>query len=148
MQVKIKRLHPDAVIPKYAKNGDAGLDLTAISRKVINSDSGWYYEYDTGLAIEIPEGYVGLLFPRSSQSNVNQLLTNHVGIIDSGFRGPIRVRFKEIISGTNGMGLKTYQYNDRIGQLIILPYPKIELIEVDELTETERGSTGFGSTGS
>lgn len=148
MQVKIKRLHPNAVIPKYAKNGDAGLDLTAISRKVVNSDAGWYYEYDTGLAIEIPEGYVGMIFPRSSQSNVNQLLTNHVGIIDSGFRGSIRVRFKEIISGTNGMGLKTYQYNDRIGQLIILPYPKIELIEVDELSETERGSNGFGSTGS
>lgn len=141
MQVKIKRLHPDAVIPKYAKNGDAGLDLTAIN---IISNTHSQVQYDTGLSVEIPEGYVGLIFPRSSVFQYEISLSNCVGIIDSGFRGSIKVIFNK----TNGLDSLKYKVGDRIGQLIILPYPKIELIEVDELSETERGSNGFGSTGS
>jgi dUTP pyrophosphatase len=147
MQIKFKKLHPNAKIPAYSKIGDAGMDLTAISKNWSKSDGGYYCEYDTGLSVEIPEGYVGLIFPRSSQSNVNLLLTNHVGVIDSGFRGPIRFRFKKIIAGTASVDLKTYEVGDRVGQLIILPFPKIEPIEVDELSETTRGSGGFGSTG-
>lgn len=152
MQVKFKKIHPDAKIPSYAKHGDAGMDLTAISRKWEYSDGGGYYEYDTGLAVEIPDGYVGMIFPRSSQSNVNQLLTNHVGIIDSKFRGSIRFRFKLIDHYPKSDydpndNFKIYEVGDRVGQLIILPYPQIEPLEVDELSETDRGVGGFGSTG-
>lgn len=82
MKVKIKKLHPDAVIPVYAKAGDAGLDLTAISESWNEDDS--MVTYDTGLAVEIPEGHVGLLFPRSSVSKTRLNLANSVGVIDSG----------------------------------------------------------------
>lgn len=147
MQVKFKKLHPDAKIPSYAKNGDAGMDLTAISKEWTQVDGGYYCEYDTGISVEIPNGYVGLIFPRSSQSNVNLSLSNHVAVIDSGFRGSIKLRFKQVVDGMIGNNLKSYQVGDRIGQLIILPYPQIEPIEVDELSDSIRGSGGFGSTG-
>jgi dUTP pyrophosphatase len=80
MIIKIKKLHPDAVIPKYAHATDAGLDLVAISKKV---DDNGNIEYDTGLAIEIPDGHVGLIFPRSSISKIDLSLSNAVGVIDS-----------------------------------------------------------------
>ena len=137
MQVKIKKLHSDAVVPKYAKKGDAGLDLTAISKCQYEH----YVEYDTGLAIEIPEGFVGLIFPRSSISNTSLILSNHVGVIDSGFRNSIKFRFKRINNGPE------YYIGERIGQMIIIPYPKIEFEEVTELSTTDRGLEGFGSTG-
>ena len=141
MEVKIKKLHPDAVIPVYSKPGDAGLDLTATS---IMGDSHDNIVYGTGLAIEIPEGYVGLLYPRSSNSKTDLYLTNHVGVIDSGYRGEIMFKFRPI----NGVvDASIYGVGDRIGQLIIMPYPKVELIEVDELSDSERGEGGFGSTG-
>lgn len=147
MQIKFKKLHPDAKIPSYSKVGDAGMDLTAISKDWTKSIGGYYSEYDTGVAVEIPQGYVGLIFPRSSQSNVNLLLSNHVGVIDSGFRGSIKLRFKQVIDGMGSIDLKHYEVGDRVGQLIILPYPQIEPIEVDELSETTRGTGAFGSTG-
>jgi len=147
MQIKFKKLVESATIPSYSKVGDAGLDLIAISKEVKHANGGYYYEYDTGLSIEIPIGYVGLIFPRSSQSNVNLLLTNHCGVIDSGYRGSIRFRFKQIISGFGSQLLGEYEIGDRIGQLIILPYPTVEPIEVDELSNSERGEGGFGSTG-
>jgi len=141
MEVKIKKLHPDAIIPVYSKPGDAGLDLTATS---IMGDSHDNIVYGTGLAIEIPEGYVGLLYPRSSNSKTDLYLTNHVGVIDSGYRGEIMFKFRPI----NGVvDANIYAVGDRIGQLIIMPYPKVELIEVDELSDSERGEGGFGSTG-
>jgi dUTP pyrophosphatase len=135
MQVKVKKLNPNAIIPSYAKNGDAGLDLTAISVSYQKN----YDEYDTGLAFEIPNGYVGLIFPRSSITKKDIILKNSVGVIDSGFRDSIKFRFTK--------DYNTYQVGDRIGQIIILPYPKIELVESDELSETERGLNGYGSTG-
>lgn len=149
MKVKFKKLHPDAKIPAYSKDGDAGMDLTTISREWRYAPVGGYYEYGTGLAVEIPEGYVGLIFPRSSQSNVNQLLTNHVGVIDSNYRGEIKFRFKRIYQTANELNenFDLYEIGDRVGQLIILPYPQIEPVEVDELSVTERGENGFGSTG-
>jgi dUTP pyrophosphatase len=141
MQVKIKKLHPDAVIPRYSKAGDAAMDLTAIS---VDKDEYGNAVYGTGLAIEIPEGYVGLLFPRSSNSKTDLYLTNHVGVIDSGYRGEIMFKYR----GVRGLlDAKVYAKNERVGQLIILPYPQIELIESDILSETERGDNGFGSTG-
>jgi len=137
MKVKVKKLHPNAVIPTYAKPGDAGLDLVAV--KCV--DFAEYTQYYTGLAMEIPQGYVGLLFPRSSISTKKYMqLANSVGVIDSSFRGEICMRFRE--SADNG-----YKAGDRIGQLIIMPYPEVELMEVDELSSSERGVGGFGSTG-
>lgn len=142
MKVKIKKLHEKAVIPKYAKDGDAGLDLTAVWH--VNHPNYSYNgfdldEYGTGLAVEIPQGYVGLLFPRSSLSKKEQILANHVGVIDSGYRGEIVMKFRSV-------DYKRYDKGDRIGQLIIMPYPQVEFEEVEELSETDRGSGGFGST--
>jgi dUTP pyrophosphatase len=140
MIVKIKKLDSKAVTPAYAKAGDAAVDLTAISLSKVDKDEFGYLEYGTGLAIEIPEGHVGLLFPRSSISNSGLILTNSVGVIDSGYRGEIKFRFKHIPDTS------FYKVGDRIGQLIIMPYPQIEFEEVQELSSTERGEGGFGST--
>jgi dUTP pyrophosphatase len=150
MKVKIKKLHPDAVLPKYGKPGDAGMDLTAIS--ITNGDC--YTEYGTGLSIKVPEGYVGLIFPRSSISNKLNILSNSVGVIDSGYVGEIKFRFKvdgytlnrALEKGKDGNEY-LYQIGDRVGQIIILPYPQIEFEEVEELEITERGEGSFGSTG-
>lgn len=163
MEVKIKKLYDDAVIPSYAKPGDAGLDLYAHSVRL--DDQRGYWEFGTGVAIEIPEGYVGLVYPRSSISNTIYSLTNCVGVIDSGYRGEIKIRFEansremtKIIgktltnigviknAGTFPWDLKIYNKTDAIAQLIIMPYPKIDLIEVKELSDTERGDGGFGHT--
>lgn len=171
MEVKIKKLDKNAIIPKYAKNGDAGMDLTAV---------GYYYDadgcivYKTGLAIEIPEGFVGLVFPRSSVSKKDVFLTNGVGVIDSGYRGEILAKFKPVAffepndytefdddkfkscadvhlpqSEDEEVYENAIKYNigERIAQLIIIPYPKIEFKEVEELTKTERGDGGYGSSG-
>lgn len=138
MKIKIKKLHEDAVIPKYAKFGDAGMDLTAID--VVADEHT--ITYKTGIAIEIPRWHVGLLFPRSSVYKTGQSLTNCVGVIDSGYRGEIMMKF------TLSPYQREYDIGDRVGQLIIMPYPKIVFEEVEELTETSRGSGGYGSTGS
>lgn len=152
MKVKIKKLNENAIIPSYAKEGDAGLDLTAIW----GQSEELYTEYGTGLAIEIPKGYVGLIFPRSSISNKANILSNSVGVIDSNYRGEIKFRFKvdfSIIQDMYSRGKDpdkekiVYSVGDKIGQLIIIPYPEIEFEEVDELSSTERGDKGFGSTG-
>lgn len=138
MEVKIKKLHKDSVIPRYAKDGDAGLDLTAT--RVWFEDSNVCY--GTGLAMEIPKGYVGLIFPRSSNAKKELLLCNSVGVIDSNYRGEIMFKFKTINGGSH-----IYSVGERIGQIIIMPYPQIEFKEVEELSETNRGDGGFGSTG-
>jgi len=141
MIVKIKKLHENAVIPVYSKPGDAGLDLVATS---IDDDSYNNIIYGTGLAIEIPEGHVGLLYPRSSNSKTDLYLTNHVGVIDSGYRGEIMFKFRPI----NGIeDAFIYAVGDRVGQLIIIPYPSIEFVETGELSDSDRGDGGFGSTG-
>ena len=154
MKVKVKKLHPDAVIPSYAKPGDAGMDLVAVSR---NIDEHGNLVYGTGLAFEIPKGYVGLVFPRSSVSKYNLQLTNNVGVIDSGYRGEVTAKFKGSFSvlqadieGISALTLKKgkiYKVGERIAQMIIIPYPQIEFKEVDDLSETERGTGGYGSTG-
>ena len=136
MKVKIKKLSPDAKIPRYAKLGDACMDLYAVSHTI---DKHGNQVYDTQIAMEIPEGYVGLVFPRSSVSKTGLTLRNSVGVIDSGYRGPIMLKF----SGEAG----SYLAGDRVGQIMILPYPQIEYVEVNQLSDSERGSGGFGSTG-
>ena len=145
MQVKFKKVHKDAVLPSYAKEGDAGLDLTAVSCEY--NDEFAFYEYDTGIAVEIPEGYYGKIVPRSSISKYEMFLTNHSGVIDSIFRGTIKCRFKLTPITRWSTSVRKYALGDRIAQLIILPYPTIEVVEVDELSSTERGTNGFGSSG-
>ncbi len=139
MQVKIKKNSKDIVTPAYSKEGDAGLDFTAT--RVLN-ESDYQITYDTDIALEIPVGYVGLAFPRSSIRNYDLELSNSVGVIDSSYRGTIQATFNK----TNGSISKTYNVGERIFQIIIVPYPSIELVEVDELSSTERGTGGFGST--
>lgn len=138
MKVKVQKLSPSAVIPQYANTGDAGLDLTATS-VVIKGDN---LVVGTSLAIEIPQGFVGLLFPRSSISKTAHYMRNAVGVIDSGYRGEIMFKFGHSEDNPN-----TYKVGDRVGQLIIMPYPQIELIESENLSDTDRGTGGFGSTG-
>lgn len=147
--LKIKKLDKDAVIPSYAKYGDAGMDLTAMSI----SRNTEYIEYGTGLAMEIPYGYVGLLFPRSSVTKKNLIMKNCVGVIDSGYRGEIGFRFYQTPTHSNSTGLRyshkhgAYRVGDRIGQLILMKIPIVRVEEVDELAESERGAGGYGSTG-
>lgn len=140
MKVRIKKLVPEAVIPKYAKKGDAGLDLTAVSYNIVDEGKFGYIEYRTGLAIEVPDGHVALMFPRSSCSDTGLILANSVGVIDSGYRGEIKCRFKAIPN------TRHYNEGDRVAQLVIIPYPQIEFEEAEELSKTERGTGGHGST--
>lgn len=140
ISVKVKSLHPDSKIPQYAKHGDAGMDLTATSKSY---DEHGNVCYGTGLAFEIPHGYVGLLFPRSSNTKKDLILGNSVGVIDSGYRGEVVFKFK----ATNWCdSFSDYKLGDRIGQIIIMPYPQIEFNLVDELSSSDRGVGAFGST--
>lgn len=157
MKVKIKKIHPNAVVPFYAKQGDAGMDLTAVTKSYDNQGN---VVYGTGLAFQIPSGYVGLLFPRSSNANKSLILSNSVGVLDSGYRGEVSFKFKRIknkSSTENKYNEHTYEYQsdleeeynvgDRIGQIVIVKIPQISIEVVDELSETERGTGGYGSTG-
>jgi dUTP pyrophosphatase len=140
MKVKIKKLHPNAIKPKYAKENDAGMDLVATQ---IISETPSQITYGMGLAIEIPDGMVGLIFPRSSIRNTGLTLSNSVGVIDAGYRGELQATFNK-----NGVNPREfYNVGDRICQIIIVPHPIIQIVEVDELSESSRGIGGFGSTG-
>ena len=139
MIVKVMKLDAGAKIPKYAKPGDAGMDLYAVSQRF---DDHGNYVFGTGLAMEIPEGYVGLIFPRSSISKTAHYLRNAVGVIDSGYRGEIMLKF-----AINTHNSPVYEVGERIGQIMILPHPKIEFEESFELSKTKRGKGGFGSSG-
>lgn len=192
LKVKIKKLHEDAVIPSYAKEGDMGMDLTAVS--VEYNEEMDCYIYHTGLAFEVPKGYGMFLFPRSSNRKTESYMTNHVGVLDSGYRGELLLCFKNrtsvnttfsVIANTkaleslylksmNGESLPAimanisgvradnkshyekdvknliyapYKKGERIAQLVIMPYPQVEFEEVEELSNTERGEGGHGSTG-
>ena len=140
VMVKVKKLTPKAVIPSYSKVGDAGMDLTITSQ--IESTT-FSVSYGFGIAMEIPKGYVGLVFPRSSIRNQDLILSNCVGVIDSGYRGELQATFKK----TQGLDSIKYNVGDRGAQIIILPYPQVFMTEVPELSESDRGEGGFGSTG-
>jgi dUTP pyrophosphatase len=140
MKVLFKKLHPEAQKPKFGKPGDAGADLTATS---LDTSRPGQIVYGTGLAVEIPEGMVGLVFPRSSVRSTTLSMSNSVGVIDSGYRGEIMVTFN--MNNTNGAIY--YSVGDRIAQLVIMPVPLVQYTEVDELSETNRGTGGHGSTG-
>jgi len=140
LKIRLKKLNPTAVTPSYSKDGDAGMDLTSTT---IISHTTDQVTYGTGISLEIPKDYVGLVFPRSSIRKYDLELTNSVGVIDSGYRGEIQLTFNKVNSKTT-----IYNVGDRVGQIIIIPYPKINFVESDELTITERGEGGFGSSGS
>lgn len=140
MQIKFKKLNARAVAPTRKHLGDAGWDLTATSCAF---DADGNIVYGTGIAVEIPLGYVGLVFPRSSVAGQNIILTNCVGVIDSGYRGEIMAKFKPL----NVVNVKRYAEGERVAQLVIMPIPDVDFTEVDELTASERGAGGYGSTG-
>ena len=140
MNIGFLKLHADAVLPVFAKPGDTAVDL--IATEINRQDD--YVEYRTGIAIEIPEGYFGLLRPRSSVSN-RDLLFKTSGVIDSGYRGELMVRFSLIVEQNKIADI--YKVGDRVCQLIILPYVTPTYIEVKSLSKTDRGEGGFGSTG-
>lgn len=170
MQVKTKIIDKSIQMQtlQYAKDGDAGIDLVATSK---NYDEHGNVVYGTNRVFEIPKGYVGLLFPRSSNSKKDLLLSNSVGVLDSGYRGEVMFKYKRVydsqkffrvVSGMFnkycGIELENpikqseiksnyYEIGDRIGQLIIMPYPSVEFVESDDLSDTERGTGGFGHTG-
>ena len=137
MRIRIKKLHQDAVIPQYAHFSGAAVDLVA-TRKW--EDDYGNVCYGTGLAMEIPHHHVGLLFPRSSVSKTNLRLCNAVGVIDAGYRGEIMLKFDK-------NGGKEYDVGDRIGQLMLVPIPSIQFVQVTNLPESDRGLGGFGSSG-
>ena len=139
LKLRMKKLVPEAVVPAYAKPGDAGLDLTATSVKF--DETTRKLKVGFGLAMEIPFGYVGLLFPRSSVHKTGLVMSNCVGVIDSGYRGEVCSIFYV------PEGATPYAVGDRCAQLIILPYPQVQTEEAEELSETARGAGGFGSTG-
>lgn len=142
LQVNIKKLSDNAVIPTYAKDGDAGMDITATSKSY---DGHGNVVYGTSLAFEIPKGYVGLLFPRSSNTKKDLILGNSVGVLDSGYRGEVVLKFKAALKDQHRMK-EIYEIGDRIGQIIIMPHPQIMFNVVDELSSSDRGVGGFGST--
>ncbi len=159
MDVRFKKLVPEAKAPFKTIDIDAGFDLFAVS---VDETPG-FIEYGTGIAVEIPEGYVGLVFPRSSVTKYDLILKNCVGVIDASYRGEIRCRFYDTEKNNDYFTMitgsiinkihnpqnnkKIYEIGDRIAQVVFIELPKITLVESDELSGTQRGSGGFGHTG-
>lgn len=169
INVKFKKLIPEAVIPTKAHPTDVGFDLTATKVNITEN----YIEYETGIALQLPVGYFAFIVPRSSNSKKDLLLANSVGTIDQAYTGELKFRFKRImmpviqqvriapptgdpiqdaanIREVPGLAYRDdyiYKVGDKVGQLIILPYPEINLVETDSLDETDRGDAGFGSSG-
>ena len=183
IEIKIKKMSENAVIPKYAIDGDVGMDLTAID--VEYDEEKDMYIYHTGISIESPKHYGVLIFPRSSNRDTDAYICNHVPVIDTAvYRGEIMICFKNRDS-LNQIALKEemdelltslqvyrdpsdaveeaykaydkakedpmkyapYKVGDRICQMVVIPYPNVLFKETDELSKTERGEKGFGSTG-
>ena len=138
MLIKVKKIHSQAIVPQKAHSSDAGFDLYATSKMYDNDGN---VVYGCGLAFEIPEGYMGLVFPRSSNAKKSLLLSNSVGVIDSGYRGEVAAKFKKLYPG------EEYKIGERFAQLIILPIPSVVFNLVNELSDSERGTGGYGSTG-
>lgn len=140
VEVLVKKLNEKAVIPTKYYVDDAGYDLTAVSMARFEK----YLEYFTGLSILIPRGYVGLIFPRSSVSNYDLRLSNCVGVIDSGYKGEIKFRYK---TEKPLIDAKIYKPGERVGQLVIVKLSDVVLKLVNDLPRTERGKGGYGHTG-
>lgn len=146
MQLKIKKLHPDAIIPRYQTDGAACFDLHACLPKGIDANAiypGDKGHIRTGLAFEVPEGYALMIYSRSGHGFKNSIrLVNAVGVLDSDFRG-------EAVVGLHNDGDETFVLyrGDRIAQAMLVQVPRVEFVEVEELSDTARGVGGFGSTG-
>lgn len=140
MKIKVKRLNELAMLPTKAHATDAGFDLYATSKTYDNDGN---VVYGCGLAFEIPEGYMGLVFPRSSNAKKSLILSNSVGVIDSGYRGEVTAKFKRL----HATNYSEYMIYERFAQLVVLPIPNIEFEVTDELSDSERGTGGYGSSG-
>ncbi len=138
MELRYKKTSSRAMAPVRGTDHSAGMDLIAISKTVTQKG----IVYGTGLAFEIPQDHVGLLFPRSSVFKTSLTMGNSVGVIDSDYRGEISAVFKVTDKDSD-----IYNIGDRVCQLVIVPVPQFELKEVDDISETVRGHGGFGSTG-
>jgi len=141
IELPIQKVRPDAVVPSRAYAGDAGLDLAATER--IELGPGERAVVPTGLAVAIPEGYAGFVQPRSGLASRNGItIVNTPGLVDSGYRGELMV----VLHNTDRTHPFVVEAGMRIAQLVVLPIPEVELVEVDELPATERGVRGFGSS--
>lgn len=136
--IKYKKMHPRAKAPVMATDGSAGYDLYAADYECIG---GKMVKYNTGIAFEIPKGYVGLLFPRSSVIKRGLTMGNSVGVIDSDFRDSVSAVFYYDDAD------ELYSVGERVCQIVFVPIADMELAEVNKLSDTERGTGGFGSTG-
>jgi dUTP pyrophosphatase len=142
MQIDVKRLHPDVPLPRYARASDAGLDLHAAARVVI--EPGGRALVPTGLAIAIPPGFAGLVLPRSGLALRHGVtVLNAPGLIDAGYRGEVQV----LLVNHDPATPVTLERGERIAQLVIQAVAHVDLVEVRELSPSERGTGGFGSTG-
>jgi dUTP pyrophosphatase len=142
IELVVRRLRDDAVLPEHAYPGDAGLDLVACERVVIAP--GARAVVSTGLAVAIPVGHAGLVTPRSGLAVRHGLgMVNAPGLIDSGYRGELRV----VLLNTDQETPFTVESGMRVAQLVVIPVPELILVEVEDLPETERGVAGFGSSG-
>jgi dUTP diphosphatase len=142
IELPIRRLREDAVVPERAYEGDAGLDLAACEQ--VELGPGERAVVGTGLAVAIPEGYAGFVQPRSGLADRHGIsIVNSPGLIDCGYRGELKV----ILLNTDRDTPFVVEYGMRIAQLVVLPIPGLELVETDELPETERGVRGHGSSG-
>lgn len=157
MQLKVKKLHPDAHLPRYATDGAACFDLHVIGtpdRYLVEAlEPGEATSFRTGLAFEVPAGHVMLIFSRSGHGFNNDVrLSNCVGVIDSDYRGEVRVKLRNdqqshLGANPENLTILTVKPGDRIAQALVLPIPSVELVEIGELSTTARGDGGFGSTG-
>ena len=143
MELKFKKLNEKAVLPSRSHVTDAGLDLTTYGfTQEVDASGKLILVYHTGLAVEIPEGHMGLLFMRSSVATKSVTMTNCVGIVDSGYRGELIGKFKI----TTDSIPTVYQEGERVMQLVVMPFPQFEPVFVDELEEGDRGENGYGSS--
>jgi dUTP pyrophosphatase len=141
IELPIQKVRPDAVVPSRAYAGDAGLDLAATER--IELGPGERAVVPTGLAVAIPDGYAGFVQPRSGLASRHGItIVNTPGLVDSGYRGELMV----VLQNTDRMEPFVVEAGMRIAQLVVLPIPEVELVEVEELPATERGGRGFGSS--
>jgi dUTP pyrophosphatase len=141
VELPVRRLRPDAALPARAYAGDAGLDLSACER--VELAPGERALVPTGLAVAIPEGYAGFVQPRSGLASAHGItIVNTPGLVDSGYRGELRVA----LLNTDPRASFTVEAGMRIAQLVVVPVPDVEPVEVDELPESERGVRGFGSS--
>lgn len=148
MNLEVKRIDPEAAMPKYAKPGDAGLDLSV--SKDVDIQEGETVIVGTGLSFAIPDGMFGMLAPRSGFASKHGVtLANAPSIIDSGYRGEVKLALYRNYGPNDGKEHLSLhiEKGTRVAQMVVMPFEMCECVEVDELSETDRGDGGFGSTG-